>query len=63
MTAPARFRSADITRAMKGARAAGFTHVRVGIDVQGNIVIDGTDASTGQDLTPPNPLDRVFDTP
>lgn len=39
MTSPARFRQADITRAMKAAKSAGFHDVRVRIDVGGQIEI------------------------
>ncbi len=37
---PARFTEHDVKRAMKGAKAAGFTRVRLHIDPLGNIVID-----------------------
>ncbi|KQM64679.1 MULTISPECIES: hypothetical protein [unclassified Sphingomonas] len=37
---PARFTEQDVKRAMKGAKAAGFTRVRLHIDPLGNIVID-----------------------
>lgn len=39
MNAPARFRQSDITRAMKGAMAAGARNIKVIIDPQGNIEI------------------------
>jgi hypothetical protein len=40
MTAPARFKQADIARALKGAKNAGFDRVRVTVDRAGNLVID-----------------------
>lgn len=40
MGTPARFTEADVTRAAKGVRKAGFTRVRISIDPLGNIVID-----------------------
>lgn len=39
MTAPARFRQADLTRALRGAEAAGVRPVRVEIDGNGRIVM------------------------
>lgn len=58
MTAPARFTQMDIARGMKAAKSAGFTRVRVGIDVQGNIVIDASNESAEAVVT--NPLDRLL---
>ena len=58
MSAPARFSQADVTRAMKGAKAAGFTRVRVGIDPLGNLVIDASDDAAPIDRR--NPLDRLL---
>lgn len=58
MTAPARIRQTDVTRIFKGAKNAGFTHVRVAIDVHGNIIVEASD-----DVAPPvraNPLDRLL---
>ncbi len=40
MGSPSRFIEHDVKRAMKGAKAAGFTRVRIHIDPLGNIVID-----------------------
>lgn len=40
MCSPSRFTEHDVKRAMKGAKAAGFTRVRIHIDPLGNIVID-----------------------
>lgn len=37
MTAPARFRQADLTRALKGAEAAGVRPMRVIINANGQI--------------------------
>lgn len=39
MTARSRFTQADVTRAIKGARAAGFRNVKVEIDPDGTIRI------------------------
>lgn len=58
MTAPARFTQSDITRAMKAAKSAGFSHVRVGIDLQGNIVIDAGESFAIAERK--NPLDRIL---
>ena len=60
MTAPARFRQSDITRAMRGAKAAGFERVRIGIDAAGNIVIDAANDSGLPPMDRPNPLDRLL---
>lgn len=58
MTAAARFKESDVTRALKGARKAGFTHVRVALDPFGNIVVD---ASQEPNIaTRNNPLDRLL---
>lgn len=61
MTAVARFTQTDVTRAMKGARAAGFTRVRVGIDVTGNIVVDASDDPAPVGDGRRNPLDRLLE--
>lgn len=46
MTAPARFRQADISRALKAAQKCGFEQVRVRIGVDGGLeVIVGTAAN------------------
>ena len=58
MTAPARFTQSDIARAMKAAKSAGFSHVRGGIDVMGNIVVDASDTTPA--LERRNPLDRIL---
>lgn len=39
MTVAARFKQVDVTRALKGAQAAGFRVGRIEIDRHGNIVI------------------------
>ncbi|MFT3967617.1 MAG: hypothetical protein QM690_17215 [Sphingobium sp.] len=52
MTAQARFKQSDINRAMRGARAAGFTNVSVEISPDGKIVINARD-----DLTEAAPAD------
>lgn len=55
MTAHARFRQADIQRALKAARKSGFDDVRVRIDASGAIeVIVGRAAN---DQPPPVELD------
>lgn len=43
MTTPARFTQSDISRAMKGARQAGFSSVRVEIDKDGRIIVHADD--------------------
>jgi hypothetical protein len=58
MTAPARIKQAEITRAMKGAKDAGFSRVRVSIDVLGNLVIDASDDPAV--IVDANPLDRLL---
>lgn len=49
MTAPAKFRQADINRAFKGARAAGYIHVRVEIEPSGKLVVHASDNSPVDD--------------
>lgn len=39
MTAPARFRKADIERALKAAKSCGFEDVRVKVNVDGSLDI------------------------
>lgn len=39
MTAPARFRQADLARALKAAKSSGFEQVRVKIGVDGGIEV------------------------
>lgn len=46
MTAPARFKQSDINRAMRGARAAGFTDVRIEIATDGKLVVHGSVKAT-----------------
>jgi len=59
MTAPARVKQVEITRAMRAARAAGYSRVRVGIDVLGNMVIDAFDGPA-EEPGRRNPLDRLL---
>lgn len=59
MTAPARFKQDDIRKVMAGAKAAGFSRVRVGIDPQGNIVVEASN-DPGEAFERPNPLDRLL---
>jgi len=50
MTATARFKQSDVTRAAKGAKAAGIRIGRIEIDMRGNIIIEpftGRPASKG----------------
>lgn len=62
MSAAALVKQADMKRIMKGAKQAGYNHVRVQIDRQGNIVVD---ASTESSVTAlpgrKNPLDRLLE--
>ncbi|SEM62144.1 hypothetical protein SAMN05192583_0861 [Sphingomonas gellani] len=61
MTVAARFKQEDIARAMKGARKAGYTRVRVGIDVAGNIVVEASDdPAPAAESVAANPLDRIL---
>ncbi|HEX7873963.1 MAG TPA: hypothetical protein VF475_13695 [Sphingobium sp.] len=61
MTAQARFRQADVTRAMKAAKRAGYPAVRIEIDRAGKITI----LASGEDAALPapaaNPWDEVYD--
>jgi hypothetical protein len=57
VSAPARFRQVDVTRAMKGAVAAGFKVGRVEIDRNGKIVILSESAP---DPEAANEWDEVF---
>ena len=59
MTAAARFKEADVTRALRGARKAGFNRVRVSLDPLGNIVVDASDEA-GDPAVRANPLDRLL---
>ncbi len=49
MTAPARFTQADINRAMKAARLAGYATVRVKIDQAGNLDVIASDGPSAPD--------------
>lgn len=60
MTAPARFTEADIKRAFSGAIKAGCKQVRVGIDVRGNLVVDGALEVANEGAGAPNSLDRLL---
>ena len=51
MTAPAKFRQADVTRAMKGVAAAGGKTVKVEIDPSGKIVIHTESRAANDDGT------------
>lgn len=56
MNAPIRFKQADVTRVMKGARAAGIRDFQVTIDPLGNIVF-----ATLKDVPPKfNSMDRIL---
>lgn len=58
MTAPARIRQTDVTRIFKGAKNAGFTRVRVAIDVHGNLIVEASDEPDAPIRA--NPLDRLL---
>lgn len=60
MTVAARFKEADVTRVMRGARKAGFSRVRVSIDPLGNIVADASDDPGEVAPERANPLDRLL---
>lgn len=62
MTARALVREADVTRVLRGARKAGFAHVRLGIDRDGRMVVDASTEAAFPPLDEPrrNPLDRVL---
>lgn len=51
MTAPARFRQSDVSRAMKGVKAAGGHVVRVEVDPNGKIIIH-TESTAANDDAP-----------
>lgn len=59
MGTPAHFTEHDVKRAMKGAKAAGFTRVRLHIDPLGNIVIDAG-MEPMEDESRVNPLDILI---
>jgi hypothetical protein len=58
---PCTFRQADVTRALKAARAAGFEHVRVEIDREGKIAIvaRANDAGAEGKAEEANEWDRI----
>ncbi len=58
MTAQARFKQIDIARAMKAAKAAGYSAVHVRIDRNGNIDIMADDK--GEAVSTGNPWDDVL---
>jgi hypothetical protein len=58
MTKPAIFTQGDISKLLKGAKAAGMPVKRVIIDRSGRIVADF--GETEQDAAPPNEWDEVF---
>lgn len=55
-----RFTQADVARALRAARASGYPRVRLGIDVNGNIVIDVSQEAMLFPEERPNPLDRLL---
>jgi hypothetical protein len=57
MGAVARFTENDVARALKGAKKAAFTRVRISIDPLGNIVMDCGNEPM-EDRSRENPLDR-----
>lgn len=59
MGAPARFTEGDVLRALKAAKKAAFTRVRISIDPLGSIVMDcGNDPM--EDRSRKNPLDELM---
>lgn len=58
MTAAARFTQSDVKRAMAGAKAAGFTRVRVMIDPLGNITADAS--NDAMPASTQNPWDSLL---
>ena len=66
MTAHARFKQDDLTKAMKAARKAGYPRVRINLDpMTGHIIIDASDDDPLPALAPErqNPLDRLLKKP
>lgn len=59
MSKPAVFTQGDISKLLKGAKAAGMAVKRVAIDRSGRIVADFGEA--GEDAAPTNEWDVVFD--
>ncbi len=59
MTAPARFTQADITRLIKGAKAAGLDVQSVRVAPTGEIVVSATAEAQVIEF-PANPLDRIL---
>lgn len=62
MTAPARFRQADLTRALKGAAAAGFRVARFEVTKDGSIVVLAT-AAPAEANDDENEWDEVLHAP
>lgn len=60
MTAPARFKQDDVTRAVRGCEKAGLRIGAVRIAPNGEIVILSEAVAPA---APRNPLDRLFDAP
>jgi hypothetical protein len=60
---PCMFRQTDLTRALKGARAAGMGIARVEIEKDGKIVVVPGEQQKGssESVTAPNEWDEVFD--
>ncbi len=58
MTKPAAFRQDDLTRALKGAAAAGVQVAKIELEPGGKIVIFTGSSQPGE--SGGNPLDRVF---
>ena len=54
----ARFTQGDLTKAIKGARAAGFEPRRIVIDINGQIILSSS--QTENDDHSPNPWDDVL---
>lgn len=58
MTTRARVREADIARALRAAKKAGYAAARVTIDPLGNLSLEVSDAHLP---TAANPLDRLLE--
>jgi len=60
MTKPAIFTQGDISKLLKGAKAAGMPVKRVMIDRAGRIIADFGETASAQDIIQPNEWDVVF---
>ncbi len=60
MGVPALIRQADAKRLFAGAKQAGFTRVRIRVDVDGSIMVDADLGPGGDEPQRANPLDRFL---